>query len=37
MDYELLLRFMMNGAKFKMLNEVIANRRLEGISYINKK
>jgi len=36
MDYELLLRFMMNGAKFKMLNEVIANRRLEGISYINK-
>ena len=36
MDYELLLRFMMNGAEFKMLNEVIANRRLEGLSYTNK-
>ena len=37
MDYELLLRYKMEGIKFYLLNYVIANRRLEGISYINRK
>lgn len=37
MDYELLLRFKMKGVKFYSLNDVIANRRLEGISYKNRK
>ncbi len=37
MDYELLLRFKMSGVKFCNLKQIIANRRLEGISYKNRK
>ncbi|MFA5804030.1 MAG: glycosyltransferase family 2 protein [Melioribacteraceae bacterium] len=37
MDYELLLRMKMNNVKFYLLNDVVSNRRLEGISYKNKR
>jgi len=37
MDYELLLRMKMNNAQFYTLNDVVSNRRLEGISYKNKR
>lgn len=37
MDYELLLRMKMKGAKFYTLHEVVANRRLEGRSYKNRR
>jgi len=36
MDYELILRFYVNGLSFYSLNSVIANRRLSGLSYRNK-
>lgn len=35
MDYELLLRFKQNGVNFKNFKEIIANRRLGGVSYKN--
>jgi len=35
MDYELLLRFNRQGAKFLNLEKTLANMRLEGISYKN--
>lgn len=35
MDYDLMLRFYVNGAKFKYINEVIANMRLAGMSDDN--
>jgi glycosyltransferase involved in cell wall biosynthesis len=35
MDYELMLRFKMNGAKFLYLEHVLANMRLEGVSDKN--
>jgi len=37
MDYELLLRMKMSNAKYYLLNDVVSNRRLEGISYKNKR
>lgn len=36
MDYDLILRMKMNGASFFAVDKVFANRRLEGISYINR-
>lgn len=36
MDYEFLLRLKMNEVKFYSIDDVIANRRLEGISYKNR-
>jgi len=35
MDYDLLLRFYLNGAKFTNINSVLANMRLDGISDRN--
>ena len=37
MDYELLLRMKMNGAKFLLINDILSNRRLEGKSYTSRK
>lgn len=37
MDYEFMLRLKMKDVKFYSLNDVIANRRLEGLSYQNTK
>ncbi|MDA9263405.1 glycosyltransferase [Saprospiraceae bacterium] len=37
MDYELLLRFNQEGATYKNYKEIIAHRRLGGVSYINNK
>lgn len=35
MDYELFLRMYMQGANFSAYNSILANRRLEGVSYQN--
>lgn len=35
MDYELMLRFFVNGAKFKYINRVLSNMSLGGVSDIN--
>jgi glycosyltransferase involved in cell wall biosynthesis len=35
MDYELMLRFFVNGAKFKYINKVFSNMSLGGVSDIN--
>lgn len=35
MDYELMLRFFINGAKFKYINRVLSNMSLGGVSDIN--
>lgn len=35
MDYELMLRFFVNGAKFKYINRVLSNMALGGVSDIN--
>jgi len=37
MDYELLLRFKQEGAIYENFKEIIANRRLGGLSYKNNK
>lgn len=35
MDYELLLRFYVNGAKFKYISKVLSNMALGGVSDVN--